>query len=152
MFAASEIEYLGHALTAQGVRLNSGKEEAVKCFPRPTTVKGVKSFQGLANFYRCHISDMARISRPLTLLTRKNVSFDWTEECEAAFCEIKQRLVSTLVLHSPDLTKPFNYGLMLAKRGLVQCLNKQLKKVAGIQLHMPVELPMMLNENMRQQS
>ena len=107
VFGANEIEYLGHTLTAQGVRPNSGKVEAVNCFPWPTTVKGVKSFLRLANFYRRHIPDMARISRSLTLLTRKNVSFDWTEECEAAFCEIKQRLVSAPVLHPPDLTKPF---------------------------------------------
>ena len=97
VFAAKEIEYLGHTLTDQEVWPNSGKVEAFH----------VKSFLGLVNFYHRHIPDMARISRPLTLLTRNNVSFDWTEECEAAFCEIKQGLVSVLVLHPLDLTKPF---------------------------------------------
>ena len=92
VFAANEIEYLGQTLIAQGVWLNSSKVEAAKCFLRPTTVKGVKIFLGLTNFYHSHIPNMAKISRPLALLTRKNVSFDWTEECKAAFCETKKRL------------------------------------------------------------
>ena len=107
VFAAEEIEYLGHTLTTEGVKPNSGKVEAVKSFPKPSKVKEVKSFLGLANFYRCHIPDMAIISRPLTALTRKDVTFDWTEECEVAFHEVKQRLMSAPVLRPPDLTKPF---------------------------------------------
>lgn len=107
VFAADEIEYLGHTLTAEGVKPNSGKVEAVRSFPRPSNVKEVKSFLGLANFYRRHIPDMATISRPLTVLTRKDVTFDWTEECETAFCNVKRRLVSAPLLHPPDLTKPF---------------------------------------------
>ena len=63
-FAADEIEYLGHTLSAEGVKPNSGKVDAVNSFPKPSTVKEVKSFLGLANFYRCHIPDMAVISRP----------------------------------------------------------------------------------------
>ena len=117
VFVASKIEYLGHTLTAQGVRPNSKKVEAVKCFPRPSTVKEVKSFLGLANFYCRHIPDTARISRPLTLLTRKDVHFDWTEECEVAFCDIKERLVSAPVLHPPDQTQPFQLWTDASERG-----------------------------------
>ena len=127
-FAANEIEYLGHTLTVQGVRPNSGKVEAVKCFPRPTIVKGVKSFLGLANFYRHHIPDMARISRSLTLLTRKNVSFDWTKECEAVFCEIKQRLVSAPVLHPPDLSKPFQLWTDASEEGFGAVLEQTVEE------------------------
>ena len=133
VFAVNGIKYLGHTLTAQGVWPNTGKVEAVKCFPRPTNVKEVKSSLGLANFYHRRISDMARILRPLTLLTRKNVSFDWTEECEAAaFCEIKQRLVSTPVLHLQDLTKPFQLWTDASEKGFGAALEQQLKKIAGI--------------------
>ena len=88
-FATEEIEYLGHTLTPEGVKPNSKKVEAVKDFPVPKNVKEVKSFLGLANFYRRHIPDMAIISRPLTALTRKDMEFVWTVECEAAFKEIK---------------------------------------------------------------
>ena len=107
VFAADEIQYLGHTLTAHGVKPNSGKVDAVKNFPRPTNVREVKSFLGLANFYRRHIADMAVISRPLTAFTRKEVKSDWTKECEEAFGKVKQRLVSAPILHPPDLTKPF---------------------------------------------
>ena len=102
---------------SSGSTANSGKVEAVKCFPRPTTLKGVKSFLGLANFYHGHIPDMARISRLLILPTRKNVSCDWTEECEAAFFEIKHRLVSAPLLHPLDLTKSFQLWTDASKKG-----------------------------------
>ena len=90
MIATEEIEYLGHTLTPAGVKPNSKKVEAAKNFPIPKNVKEVKSFLGLANFYRRHIPDMATTSRTLTALTRKNMEFKWTVECEAAFNEIKQ--------------------------------------------------------------
>ena len=125
VFAADEIEYLGHTLTANGVKLNSGKVEAVKNFPRPTNVKEVKSFLGLANFYRRHIADMAVISRPLTALTRKEVKFDWTEGCEEAFGKVKQRLVSAPVLHPPDLTKPFQLWTDASERGFGAVLEQK---------------------------
>ena len=72
-FATEEIEYLGHTLTPEGVKPNSKKVKAVKDFSVPKNVKEVKSFLGLANFYRYHISDMGVISRPLTALTRKDM-------------------------------------------------------------------------------
>ena len=52
MFAQQQVEYLGHTLTSEGVHPNDGKTKAVKEFPRPTTVKEVKSFLGLVNYYR----------------------------------------------------------------------------------------------------
>ena len=117
VFAAEEIEYLGHTLTTEGVKPNSEKVEAVKSFPRPSKVKEVKSFLRLANFYRRHIPDMAIISRPLTALSRKDVTFYWTEECEVAFREVKQRLTSAPLLRPPDLTKPFQLWTDASERG-----------------------------------
>ena len=125
VFAADEIEYLGHTLTAEGVKPNSEKIESVKSFPRPSTVKEVKGFLGLANFYRRHIPDMATISRPLTALTRKDVTFEWTEEWEVAFGEVKQRLVSAPVLRPPDLTKPFQLWIDASERGFGAVLEQK---------------------------
>ena len=101
MFATGEIEYLGHTLTLEGMKPNC------KSFPIPKNVKEVKSLLGLAKFYRCHIPDIETISRALTALTRKNMEFKWTADCEAAFKEIKKRLVSAPVQRSPDLNQPF---------------------------------------------
>ena len=80
----------------------------MKEFPRPQTVKQVKGFLGLANFYRRHIPRMAELSRPLTELTRKDLKeFVWTQECEEAFEEVKRQLVTAPLLHPPDLDKEF---------------------------------------------
>ena len=113
MFATAEIEYLGHTLTPEGVRPNNKKVAAVTNFTVPKTVKEKKSFLGLANLYRRFIPEMATLSRPLTALTRKDkstrrfVKFDWSQECELAFNQIKDRLVSAPVLRPPDMNKPF---------------------------------------------
>ena len=68
---------------------------------------------------------MAVISRPLTALTRKDVKFDWTAECEVVFCEVKRRLVSAPVLHPPDLTKPFQLWTDACERGFGAVLEQK---------------------------
>ena len=68
---------------------------------------------------------MATISRPLTALTRKDVTFEWTEECEVAFGEVKQRLVSAPVLRPPDLTKPFQLWTDASERGFGAVLEQK---------------------------
>jgi len=96
-FAQQRIEYLGHTLTAEGVCPNDGKVQAVREFPRPQTVKEVKSFLGLVNYYRRHLHNLAIIAHPLTALTWKDKSpnqLEWTEECEEAFTRVKDLLTS----------------------------------------------------------
>ena len=108
-FATTTIQYLGHTLTPAGVQPNEAKITAVKEFPRPQSVKQVKSFLGLANFYCRHIPNMAALSRPLTNLTRKEnlQRFVWSPECTAAFEEIKERLATAPLLHPPNMDKEF---------------------------------------------
>ena len=81
-----ENEYLGHSLTPEGVKPNSKKVEAARGFSMSKNAK------------ESTFTNMAVISRPLTALTRKNVEFVWIVECEAALEEIKQRLMTALVL------------------------------------------------------
>ena len=122
-FAKTSIEYLGHTLMPDGVKPNSNKVKAVLEFLRPNLAKEVKSFIGLVNYYRRHLKGLAAIARHLkglaaiarhlTALTRKDkstgkfVTFSWSQECEAAFNQIKQLLTSALILRPPDLTKEF---------------------------------------------
>ena len=86
---------------------------AVKEFPCPTSVKEVKRFLGLANFYRRHLQNMGVICRPLTALTKKDkqtgqpVTFEWSTQCEESFQKIKEMLISSPVLVPPDLDKDF---------------------------------------------
>ena len=90
-FAQEQVDYLGHTLSAEGVRRNSAKVAAVRDFPKPRSSKEVKSFLGLVNFYRRHLPNFAVIARPLTALRRqhkeskKTIPFVWNDKCEAAF-------------------------------------------------------------------
>ena len=71
MFAEKQIDYLGFTISGKGVHPTHKNILAVKEFPRPTSVKEVKRFLGLANFYRRHLQNMGVICRPLTALTKK---------------------------------------------------------------------------------
>ena len=130
--AQTSIEYLGHTLSSEGVKPNSNKVNAVLNYPRSTSVKEIKSFIGLVNYYLRHLKGLALIVRPLTALTRKDkktskiFTFSWSEECEAAFSQIKQLLTSAPVLHHPDVTKKFylwtdarskGFGALLEQEG-----------------------------------
>ena len=107
-FAQQHVEYLGHTLTSKGVCPNDSKVKAVKEFPRPTTVKEVKSFLGLVNYYRRHLRNLAIVARPLTALTRKGlVKLEWTRDCEEAFQTVKQMLCTAPMLRAPDMSKFF---------------------------------------------
>ena len=95
-FATEQIEYLRHTLTPEGVKPNEKNVHAITEFPKPKSIKEVRSFVGLANFYRRHVPNMAAISRPLTDLTRhdkstgKPLPFVWSTECQEAFEEVKK--------------------------------------------------------------
>ena len=126
-FATTTIQYLGHTLTPEGVRPNETKIAAVKDFPRPQCVKQVKSFLGLANFYRQHIPNMAAISRSLTNLTRKENlhKFEWTPECTTAFEEIKKQLVTAPLVHPPDMEKEFLLWTDTSEKGFGAVLEQE---------------------------
>ena len=106
-FMQRQIKYLGHIIDEHGVRPDPSKVQAVQDFPRPTNVKEVRQFLGICNFYAKHVHRFSELSTPLVNLTRKNVDFDWTDECETAFQSIKQSLVNYPVLRFPDFTKDF---------------------------------------------
>ena len=72
-----------------------------------TTVKEVRGFLGLEEYYRRFVPDFSKIAKPLTELTKKDEPYVWTEAREEAFQILKQRLVTTPVLVQPDMTKPF---------------------------------------------
>ena len=82
--------------------VDPGKVDAVSAWPRPQNVFDIRSFLGLAGYYRCFILDFSRIAAPMTRLTRKGVSFIWDDRCESAFEELKKRLTSTPILIVPE--------------------------------------------------
>ncbi|XP_024172170.1 uncharacterized protein LOC112178219 [Rosa chinensis] len=100
-FWQREIKFLGHVISKDGISVDPSKVEAVMNWGQPTTVTEVRSFLGLAGYYRRFIEGFSSIASALTKLTRKNVQFVWTEECERAFNELKARLTSAPVLTIP---------------------------------------------------
>ena len=82
--------------------MDPAKIEAVMEWPRPTTVTEVRSFLGLAGYYRRFVQDFSKISSALTQLTKKGKPFVWTSACEQSFQKLKERLVTAPVLTVPD--------------------------------------------------
>ena len=101
-FWLTEVRFLGHVVSASGVSVNPEKVEAVMSWERPKSVFEIRSFLGLAGYYRRFIEDFSRIATPMTRLTRKEVKFDWDDQCEEAFQELKRRLISAPILIVPD--------------------------------------------------
>ena len=89
--------FLVYVISGEGIRVDPQKIEAVSNWQQPTTVTEVRSFLGLAGYYRQFVQDFSRIAAPLTRLTQKNVKFVWTEECENSFQKLKECLTSAPV-------------------------------------------------------
>jgi len=103
----SEVKFLGHAVSGEGVATNPTKIEVVKDWPTPNEVCDVRSFLGLASYYRRFVPTFAEIAAPLHSLTMKNKKFDWTSECDRAFVRLKYALISSPILAMPNDTDPF---------------------------------------------
>src|SRR5437867_4229034 len=97
-----EVHFLGHIVSAGSIATDPEKTEQIRTWPRPQTVHEVRSFIGLASYYRRFCKDFGQIAAPLHALTGKNSRFVWTEDCEIAFEALKQCLVSSPVLAMPS--------------------------------------------------
>ena len=92
-FFSKEIQYLGHILSATGIRPLPAKTHAIQHMQPPMTPKQVRAFLGLVGYYRKFIKGFAKIAKPLTLLTRQQVKFDWTPEHHTTFLHLKEAIV-----------------------------------------------------------
>ena len=102
-----EVNFLGHVISAQGILVDPTKVDAVLQWERPKTVTEIRSFVGLASYYRRFIENFYGVVAPLTQLTRKDQPFAWTDRCEESFIELRKRLTSAPVLVILDTGKPF---------------------------------------------
>ena len=105
-FHASEVEFLGHIISHNEIRLDPKKVEAVRDWPRPTNLKEVQAFLGFANYYRKFLKNFGRIAIPLTELTRKGAPFLWGDKAQEAYEAIKDLILSEPVLKMFDPTRP----------------------------------------------
>lgn len=122
-FAQPELYYLGHIISAQGVATDPGKAAIVQNWPTPSA-KEVRSFFGLAGYYKC-VQIFGTISKPLRNLVRKGVLFVWTAAEEASFRALKSALTTAPVLALPDLHKPLSLRQMPLTKELVQFFSKR---------------------------
>ncbi|KAA0037369.1 pol protein [Cucumis melo var. makuwa] len=129
-FWLRKVTFLGHVVSSEGVSVDPAKIEAVTNWPRPSTVSEIRSFLGLAGYYRRFVEDFSRIANPLTQLTRKGIPFVWSPACESSFQELKQKLVTAPVLTVPDGSGNFVIYSDASKKGLGCVLMQQGKVVA----------------------
>jgi hypothetical protein len=107
-FWLKEIKFLGHTMSQAGIVVDPDKVQEVMNWKPPTTVRQIRSFLGLAGYYRRFIPDFSRIAKPITKLLKKEVKFVWGQKCEDAFHTLRQHLTTALVLVQPDNSKPFD--------------------------------------------
>lgn len=107
-FMKPEVEYLGHIVSKAGLKPDPSKVEAIKRYPTPKSVTEIRAFLGLVGYYRRLIIDFAKIAHPLTALTKKNVRYEWSEECQQAFDTLRLALTEEPILQYPNLEKPFS--------------------------------------------
>jgi transposase InsO family protein len=129
-FAMHEVVFVGHLVSKGTIRPDPDKLRAIQEFPVPTDVPHLKSFLGLANYYRRFLEWFARIALPLYALTKKDritkqeVPFVWTQECDAAFQKIKDGLTTAPCLHAPVFSKPFIMQTDASNKGVSAILTQ----------------------------
>lgn len=106
-FCRSELRYLGYVVDVHGLHADPEKVQAMLQLPSPKTVSEVRRILGIFSWYRRFLPNFAERVAPITELIKKSSKFEWSKECESAFLEIKELLVSAPVLQCPDYDLPF---------------------------------------------
>ncbi|KAD3640566.1 hypothetical protein E3N88_29789 [Mikania micrantha] len=126
----TEVQFLGHVINSDGIHVDPAKIEAIKNWDVPTTPTEIRSFLGLAGYYRMFISNFSKIDLPLTKLTQKSVPFVWTQKQEEAFQTLKQRLCNAPILPIPEGNDDFVVYCDASHQGLGCVLMKRDKVIA----------------------
>ncbi|GAB4818110.1 hypothetical protein N2152v2_005156 [Parachlorella kessleri] len=104
-FLCAEIEFLGHVVDANGSRPMPSKVECIQKLAPPRDIRAVRSFLGMVGYYRRFIRSYSDRARPLVELLKKDIPWEWTEECQAAFEDLRQCLMT-----APILVRPTPHG------------------------------------------
>ncbi|KAJ0927423.1 putative nucleotidyltransferase, Ribonuclease H [Helianthus annuus] len=129
LFGQTQVNYLGHFISGAGVSVDPDKIITIQQWPTPSNVRDVRSFLGLAGYYRRFIKGYASIASPMTDILKKD-SFVWNDQTAAAFAALKQLLSSTPVLRLPDFTKPFTIETDASGTGIGAILSQDNHPIA----------------------
>ncbi|GJT19324.1 putative reverse transcriptase domain-containing protein [Tanacetum coccineum] len=134
----TEVQFLGHVVNHDGIHVDPSKVESVKNWKTPESSTEIRSFLGLAGYYRRFIENFSKIAKPLTLLTQKNKTYVWGDKQDEAFQILKEKLCNAPVLALPDGPDDFvvycdaskqGFGCVLMQRGkVIAYASRQLKK------------------------
>ncbi|XP_073057332.1 uncharacterized protein [Primulina eburnea] len=129
-FCLEQVAFFGHIVSKEGISVDPSNIESINQWSIPKTVSEVRSFLGLAGYYRRFIADFSKIALPLKSLTRKAIKFEWTIECQQAFQTLKDKLTSAPVLVLPCGTEDFVVNTDASKQGLGAVLMQRGKVIA----------------------
>lgn len=117
-FYKKEISYLGFVISDEGVKMDPEKIKAIMSLNPPRNAKQLKSFLGMAGFYRRFVKDFSKMAHALHNLLKKDTKFIWDDSCQEAFDNLKEMIASDIMLQYPDFSKEFqlttdasNYGI-----------------------------------------
>ncbi|KAJ9541044.1 hypothetical protein OSB04_027550 [Centaurea solstitialis] len=117
-FWLEQVAFLGHIISGEGIKVDPAKVESISNWPKPKNVSEVRSFLGLAGYYRRFVENFSKIALPLTRLLRKGVKFVWGEDQEKSFEELRKRLITTPILALPSGSEGFQIYSDASKSGL----------------------------------
>ena len=130
-FMKTQIQYLGHLISSNGIQPLPEKFRSIENMPAPRSPKEVKQFLGLAGYYQKFVPRFSDCSRPLTRLKRKDLPFEWTKECQACFELLKEKLCTYPILRYLDPNKSYVLFTDASKYGWAGVLTKPMKKLTS---------------------
>ena len=121
---------MGFVVSSKGVHVDESKINAIKTWPQLTNLQQVRSFLGLAGFYRRFVKDFSTIASPLHALRKKNAPFVWGTSQDTTFNELKNLLTHAPLLALPNFNKPFEIYCDASGNGIGGVLTQDGKPVA----------------------
>jgi RNase H-like domain found in reverse transcriptase len=128
-FEVSQVEYLRHIISENGVSTDPNKVKAIKDWPKPKTVKELRDFLDLMGYYRKFIRNYGAIAKPLTELLKKN-AFTWTQEVSITFQDLKRVMCQAPVLAMLNFEEPFVIEIDASDKGMRAVLMQGKKPLA----------------------